>query len=420
MFRFPTVFFGSVFAACLLLFIGLTDRTNDGGSPNVLSFDVDIPSLLHNNKKKSISPKTEEDAPKVITWNRNNSTDKFCVWFNFTKATKESDFRSISLCTHGSIGYSKFVFDHAQNWDDRISVALLVDSAGFNALKTYLKLHKCMENTTEKVSTHLVWKPENETCSTFFILDALEEPLNATDFIDNCNVDDHIDAGLFNHTTADLYYPNTLRNVAREGAGTELHLIADIENHFSFNASEILLEATKDVDKKSKIAVVVRRFEYNTSFDEPRTVKELYDLCRMHEAYQFHRFFYAIGHSVPGLPHWFRYSLNGSTTPTLFRINYRSSIWEPQLIVHASAPHHFEGFSMKRDQCALPYELCRAGYSFTVASHAFSFHKGIKINSSSKYSRFTIAKIARKTGNVFRQYLDAKYGIERIKTCKKW
>uniref|UniRef100_A0AC34F8G9 Uncharacterized protein n=1 Tax=Panagrolaimus sp. ES5 TaxID=591445 RepID=A0AC34F8G9_9BILA len=136
-----------------------------------------------------------------------------------------------------------------------------------------------------KVSTHLVWRSENETCSTSFILDGLAEPSNDTDAIekDNCNVEDHIDSGLFNHSSTDLYWPNTLRNVAREGAGTDLHLIADIENHLSFNASAILLEATKSVDKKSKIAVIVRRFEYNISYDEPRTVKDLHDLSKIHE-----------------------------------------------------------------------------------------------------------------------------------------
>uniref|UniRef100_A0A914YJ84 Uncharacterized protein n=1 Tax=Panagrolaimus superbus TaxID=310955 RepID=A0A914YJ84_9BILA len=174
----------------------------------------------------------------------------------------------------------------AQNWDNRISVALLVDSFGFTALKTYLKLHKCMKNASAKVSTHLVWKPENETCSTAFILDGLAEPSNDTEFsieADNCNVEDHIDNGLFNHSSTELYWPNTLRNVAREGSGTELHLIADIENHFSLNASTILLEAIKNVDKKSKIAVIVRRFEYNISYDEPRTIKDLHDLCKIHE-----------------------------------------------------------------------------------------------------------------------------------------
>ena len=36
----------------------------------------------------------------------------YCVWFDFTKATELPDENSVTLCTHGTIGYSKFIFDH--------------------------------------------------------------------------------------------------------------------------------------------------------------------------------------------------------------------------------------------------------------------------------------------------------------------
>ena len=48
----------------------------------------------------------------MILWHRNNSTEKFCVWLNFTKPVENSNEHAISICTHGTIGYSRFVFDH--------------------------------------------------------------------------------------------------------------------------------------------------------------------------------------------------------------------------------------------------------------------------------------------------------------------
>lgn len=53
-----------------------------------------------------------ENSPEIHEWFREGTDAKFCVWYNFTKASLKPKINSISLCTHGSIGYSKFVFDY--------------------------------------------------------------------------------------------------------------------------------------------------------------------------------------------------------------------------------------------------------------------------------------------------------------------
>uniref|UniRef100_A0A914YZ03 Glycosyltransferase family 92 protein n=1 Tax=Panagrolaimus superbus TaxID=310955 RepID=A0A914YZ03_9BILA len=364
--------------------------------------------------------------PLVQIWNKNNSTDKFCVWFNFTKAIQISSNLSISLCTHGSIGYSKFIFDHAKHWSDLISVSFILDENGFSALQAFQKLHQCIPEAAEKISAHLVWRmPLNDgECSASFIIKGLSN-LSSDSEPFNCDLETHIEAGRFEHSLSSPYPPNSLRNIARRGASTNLHLIADIENHFSLNASEILsISAAKSINKNDKVAVIVRRFEYNdTFFEPPRTIYELNELMENNQAFEFHHFLYAVGHRIPGLNNWLNYSLSADTVPNLTPITYQGNVWEPQLIVHSSYPYHFEGFPIRiHDQQALPYELCRAGYSFAVASHVFSFHKGIKLSPSTKESaaRKAVAKMASETGKKFRAYLDKKYSKIKSKNCKDW
>jgi hypothetical protein len=414
MYRFPTIFL------CLILM---------GSSISIIYFlnfsIISTTNYLPVYSLKNLIFDTQFlPQPLVIFWNKNNSPDKFCIWFNFTKAIKLSSNNSISLCTHGSIGYSKFIFDHAQHWSDLISVSILLDSKGFYALRAFQKLQQCLPEAAEKISSHLVWRAENEaSCSASFIRQGLSDLVEDSDPI-NCNLDDHIEDGLFDHALSTPYPPNSLRNIARAGAATSLHLIADIENHFSVNASEILsISASNNVNQKDKFAVIVRRFEYNDTFPEPRTIEDLNELMIEKQAFEFHRFLYAKGHRIPGLNEWLNYSLTTNSTPSLTTVKYQGDAWEPQLVVHSSYPYHFEGFPIRRhDQQVLPYELCRAGYTFAVASHVFSFHKGIKrsATSSEVNARKAAISISSKTSKLFKQYINSKYSQNKNTQCKNW
>ncbi|PIO58690.1 hypothetical protein TELCIR_19870 [Teladorsagia circumcincta] len=54
-------------------------------------------------------------------------------------------------------------------------------------------------------------------------------------------------------------------------------------------------------------------------------------------------------------------------------------MWEPQFIMSAPDPFSEETMPTRlRDQQALTYELCRANYTFLLASQLFNVHRGVK------------------------------------------
>ena len=109
LYRFPTIFIYLLLIGCVILLINLSSFTiftfNLSTILPINSWDSDVDLRIH------MFPQL-----LVTYWNRNGSPDKFCVWYNFTKSTQIPDPSSISLCTHGSIGYSKFIFDHVGFW----------------------------------------------------------------------------------------------------------------------------------------------------------------------------------------------------------------------------------------------------------------------------------------------------------------
>uniref|UniRef100_A0A914YPK3 Glycosyltransferase family 92 protein n=1 Tax=Panagrolaimus superbus TaxID=310955 RepID=A0A914YPK3_9BILA len=238
---------------------------------------------------------------------------------------------SVTLCTHGTIGYAKYVYEYANNWKGPISVSFIVDENGFTSLAAYKLLYNCDRLMKKFVTTHIVWRETAESpCDPTFITNNI---IDLRPY--KCDIGEY--EKISKHSLNIPYPPNTLRNIARSGASTNIHLIADIENHFSKNAKYYLNLVAPKVTKENVIAI--RRFEYDVNEKEPETPKILKEMLKTEK---------------------------GST-------------WEPQLMIHASHPYHFEGAPIRlADQQMLPYELCRANVKFNVVSHVFSFHKGIK------------------------------------------
>lgn len=174
-----------------------------------------------------------------------------------------------------------------------------------------------------------------------------------------------------------------------------------------------------------------RRFEWNSSYPMPSSIKDLSDGL-FNYIFPFHYFVFPIGHFIPGLSEWIRVSQKEEpiylhTAPYLsvfisFKIIYlkkfRGRFWEPELVLHKSDPLHYEGFLMCfRDQAALSLELCRANYSFLIASHIFSVHDGIKLYTPQKQNSRLRSPTAESNAiiNRFYAYLDNKYPATRKK-----
>uniref|UniRef100_A0A914ZBJ3 Uncharacterized protein n=1 Tax=Panagrolaimus superbus TaxID=310955 RepID=A0A914ZBJ3_9BILA len=213
----------------------------------------------------------------------------------------------------------------AKNWDDLISVSLILDTFGFYDLQTFQNLFQCIPEASKKISAHLVWRTDDEKreCTKTFILKGLSNlPSNSDSF--NCSILDEQNE-LFNSTLSNPYPPNSLRNIAREGATTNFHLISDIENNFSQNSSKILsISATKYIRENDKVAVIVRKFEYNDTYSEPpKTVNDLNELMKQKQAFEFHHFTYSKAHKIAGLEAWLNYSLTTNSSPSVKSVTYQ-------------------------------------------------------------------------------------------------
>uniref|UniRef100_A0A7E4VHH1 Beta-1,4-glucuronyltransferase 1 n=1 Tax=Panagrellus redivivus TaxID=6233 RepID=A0A7E4VHH1_PANRE len=303
--------------------------------------------------------------------------DNLCIWYNFTQDRAEIEPDDVTLCVHGSINYGKFVFDHAVHWNGHVSAAVYINNNSFEAVAAYSRLAQCMPKR-RFVQTHLVWRAP--TCDKSFVLNGLQriQVFDAMDAIDGCNIANFTTVFQSERLADDPYPANVLRNLARKTAPTDVHLIADIENHFSHDASQVA-KAFAPMVRDKKVAVAVRRFEFDERLRTPRTVRRLHEMMKNKTAMQFHEIFYGNGHAVPFLDEWIEYSKHPTNSPQLLKVTYPDTHWEPQLILSRYAPYHFEAIPFGyKDQTVLPYELCRAGYTFTAGSHIFSSHRGIR------------------------------------------
>ena len=174
-----------------------------------------------------------------------------------------------------------------------------------------------------------------------------------------------------------------------------------------------------------------RRFESNSSYPIPGSLEDLFDGLYDY-IFPFHYFYYPLGHHIPGLKKWIEASKHNGRmylqrvkylfvfvfSTIIYLTKFRGPFWEPELVLHKSDPLHFEGLPVRhRNQQALPYELCRANYSFVVTSHVFSVHDGIKIALSKEETRKRDALVdkSRSAGEVFQEYLKAKYPKSQFK-----
>lgn len=79
-----------------------------------------------------------------------------------------------------------------------------------------------------------------------------------------------------------IIYPiNYLRNVARRGAGTQLQIVADVENIFCPNFTSLVRNETEKLMRSNeKYVLVYRRFEIENGMRKPQNIRELWTLLR--------------------------------------------------------------------------------------------------------------------------------------------
>ncbi|KAE9551053.1 hypothetical protein FO519_005720 [Halicephalobus sp. NKZ332] len=313
-----------------------------------------------------------------------------CVLYNFlrherkslSKTQNGSSYEPISLALHSTVDYASGVVEQANSWQDLISYSIYLFPGNEAVLPLVKKLHQCHNETREKVSIHLVWQSGFLQYSCYN--EALMRIINEVDDDKvNCN-DFDLSIMTVEMKAVDIplsMYPiNLMRNEARKGAHSKLHLVTDIETRFSDDFAEKVRPLAQRLlrGEFGKSVLVYRRFEIEDKVEFPRTIKDLWDLYNNKHVFEFHSHFYKQGHIIKNLTEWFQYSATHDEV-TVEKVNYTRQEWEPQFIMTNKDPFHLEFVPTRfNDHQTLCHQLCRSGYSFLVMSHVFNIHPGIK------------------------------------------
>ncbi|WKY04295.1 hypothetical protein Q1695_005359 [Nippostrongylus brasiliensis] len=306
---------------------------------------------------------------------------KFCVAFNVTKA--EGSFRQdglepITLAIHTTTQYLHILDEQIRSWDGPISLSLFVEHDSLAAVQYLIDWHKCNSTISQKLSVHIVHQLAafQEQCQP---ISRFERSVHCDNF--TLKYKNGFPRSLMSPFA--IYPINVMRNVARRGAPSKIHLVSDIEmifsEKFALRAKKL---ANEHIRKGSRKLLVIRRFELEKGVPVPRNHADLKKLVDKRRAHEYHHKLFPRGHTIEALWEWFKRS-KAKPEPYVWEIPYKSSAWEPQLILHATDPMNEEGMPTRlRDQQALVYELCRANYKFLMVSQLFNVHRGVKRNNT--------------------------------------
>ncbi|KAF1748937.1 hypothetical protein GCK72_025404 [Caenorhabditis remanei] len=345
--------------------------------------------------------------------------DEYCVAYNFLVATdsfREDGLEPITLAIHGTPEMMKMIEKKPSNWDGPISLGLFVDFHSRQALEYISEVHRCDEEFRKKVTIHFAFRLSafQDNCPLIKIASKNRE---CKEFLVNREKYRREVAGSFQ-----LYPSNLMRNVARHGAKSDIHFIADVDMVMSKNfAKKVKPIANKMIDGKNKKLLVVRRFETNET-TIPTDHKQLQAAIKNKKVFQFHHKFFFKGHKITNISHWFNVS-ESTDKIVAWEIPYTSSLWEVQVILHRNDLYNADYFPARiKVMQSLIYSLCRANYTFNLLSHVFDVHEGIKLDDT-MYSKSVIShskKYGRK--RAYERYvkeIDKSYPLT-LKRCGKF
>ncbi|EFO90732.1 hypothetical protein CRE_08065 [Caenorhabditis remanei] len=313
--------------------------------------------------------------------------EEYCIGYNFLEASesfREDGLEPITLAVHGTSEMMEMIERKPSNWDGPISLALFIDYHSQGALEYLSDVHRCDQEFRRKVTVHFAFRlsPFQNKCP---LIKITSNSHDCEKFLKNRVENRNETVGSF-----ELYPSNLMRNIARRGAKSDIHFIADIDMIMSEGfATKVKQISNEMIDGKSKKVLVVRRFESNQT-TIPTDHKQLFSDVNNKKTFEFHHKFFFSGHRIPNISHWFAVSKE-SDTISAWEIPYENSGWEVQVILHRKDPYNADYFPARvRVMQSLIYNLCRANYTFNLLSHVFDVHEGIKLNDTD-YSKSVIA-----------------------------
>ncbi|CAI2315208.1 unnamed protein product [Caenorhabditis sp. 36 PRJEB53466] len=302
--------------------------------------------------------------------------NEYCIGYNFLEASesfREDRLEPVTLCTHATADMMETLEKKPSNWDGPISIGLFIDFHSAHALEYLYDVRRCDKEFREKVSLHFAFRlmPFQNACPT---LKLPTSHLTCDEFLkQRSTLRKTISAPFQLHPYA------LMRNVARYGAKSEIHFLADgdmlMSDGFMRKVKPI---ANRMIDGKQKKLLVVRRFESDLNVVPPRNHTQLKELVEKEQVFEFHHKFFFMGHQIPNITHWFNVS-DTSYQVSAWQIPYSNEAWEPQIILHRKDLYNTDYFpSRMRDMTSVIYSSCRANYTFHLLSHVFNVHEGVK------------------------------------------
>ncbi|KAF1754117.1 hypothetical protein GCK72_020675 [Caenorhabditis remanei] len=187
--------------------------------------------------------------------------EQYCLGYNFLRSQKpfrEDGLEPVTLTTHGTSGIIEEIEKKSTSWDGPISFALFIDYHSHRALEYIADVHRCNKKFQEKVSVQIAFRisPYQMFCQPIQYPKSLR---SCEDFIRNQKqYQREIDAPF------QLYPFNIMRNLARKGAQSDLHLLMDADMITSDGfATKVKKISNEMITGKKMNALVIRRFETN-------------------------------------------------------------------------------------------------------------------------------------------------------------
>ncbi|CAD5223651.1 unnamed protein product [Bursaphelenchus okinawaensis] len=319
------------------------------------------------------------------TLKSHNYKGGYCVMFDHWKADPKYN-QSITYVIHASMPFMHYIEPLAEVWDGPISVGVYVPAPDFQYEAGAAQNYGFMESLAKletfkaakasgKVSIHLLFDEPERGCEYF----VYNESQLTTDY-------EYL-KHMYDHASHIPNYPcQQLRNLARIAMKTRLFVASDIENIPNERYVERMLPLAQKllIEEARPMVLVHRRFEVSEVVPLPKTKTELKALYDQQKAVEFHKIFYAAGHSIPYLDEWFNVPEDPKKASVFKTVPYTNGQWEPQFVADSySIPLHDETFPYPhRGHTELGYEVCRAGFEFAVVNDMFTMHKGIKTKAS--------------------------------------
>ncbi|KAF8357922.1 hypothetical protein PRIPAC_92917, partial [Pristionchus pacificus] len=192
-------------------------------------------------------------------------------------------------------------------------------------------------------------------------------------------------------------YPmNMARNVARQFIITDFILISDVDLMFSDGFERRMSQVARTELKEDKKKVLVFRiFEIYNQSSAPRTKSEMGQSINNGNGDVFHAVSAYGHHDLDGRSDWFSSPENFTHTRVVPKqIRYSRYTWEPRFVGLSSVPFHDESFPYRiRANNVLGWELCRAGYEFSLVEDLFTFHRAKRVSDSDRQNENNVIQL---------------------------